>query len=83
MDFSWLEVDAFDEEGRPRHHRGVSVEPGLYFLGLPWLSRRASSFLFGVWHDARYLGGPYCHPAQLPGLPWVPVVIASHAMEHG
>ena len=55
MDFSWLRVDAFDEAGRPRHHRGVSVEPGLYFLGLPWLSRRASSFLFGVWHDARHL----------------------------
>ena len=55
MDFSWLRVDAFDEEGRPKHHRGVSVEPGLYFLGLPWLSRRASSFLFGVWNDARHL----------------------------
>jgi putative flavoprotein involved in K+ transport len=24
-------------------------------LGLPWLSRRASSFIWGVWHDAKYL----------------------------
>jgi putative flavoprotein involved in K+ transport len=33
----------------------VSSEPGVYFLGLPWLSRRGSSFIWGVWHDARYL----------------------------
>jgi putative flavoprotein involved in K+ transport len=55
LDFSWLKLDVFDEAGRPRHHRGVSVEPGLYFLGLPWLSRRGSSFIWGVWQDAKYL----------------------------
>ena len=54
-DFGWLQVDAFDANGRPRHARGVSSEPGVYFLGLPWLSRRASSFIWGVWHDARYI----------------------------
>jgi putative flavoprotein involved in K+ transport len=54
-DFGWLKVDAFDARGRPRHQRGVSSEPGVYFLGLPWLSRRGSSFIWGVWHDARYL----------------------------
>ncbi len=54
-DFSWLQVGAFDEAGRPRHQRGVSSEPGVYFLGLPWLSRRGSSFIWGVWHDARYI----------------------------
>ena len=54
-DFSWLQVDAFDENGKPNHQRGVSSEPGIYFLGLPWLSRRGSSFIWGVWHDAKYL----------------------------
>jgi putative flavoprotein involved in K+ transport len=54
-DFSWLHVDAFDSRGKPQHQRGVSSEPGVYFLGLPWLSRRGSSFIWGVWHDARYL----------------------------
>ncbi|MET1058978.1 MAG: NAD(P)/FAD-dependent oxidoreductase [Nocardioides sp.] len=54
-DYSWLQVDAFDEKGRPRHRRGVSSEPGVYFLGLPWLSRRGSSFIWGVWHDAKHL----------------------------
>ena len=55
VDYSWLQVDAFDEQRRPNHRRGVSSEPGVYFLGLPWLSRRGSSFIWGVWHDARYL----------------------------
>ena len=54
-DFGWLKVDAFDPSGRPRHQRGVSSEPGVYFLGLPWLSRRGSSFIWGVWHDAKYI----------------------------
>jgi putative flavoprotein involved in K+ transport len=55
LDFGWLKVDAFDETGRPIHQRGVSQEPGIYFLGLPWLSRRGSSFIWGVWHDARFI----------------------------
>lgn len=54
-DFSWLKVDTFDAKGTPLHHRGVSKVPGIYFLGLPWLSRRASPFIWGVWHDAAYL----------------------------
>jgi putative flavoprotein involved in K+ transport len=55
LDFGWLKVDAFDEKGRPVHQRGVSEVPGLYFLGLPWLSRRDSAFIWGVWRDAEYL----------------------------
>ena len=55
LDYSWLQVDAFDENGRPKHRRGVSSEPGVYFLGLPWLSRRGSSFIWGVWHDAAFV----------------------------
>jgi putative flavoprotein involved in K+ transport len=54
-DYSWLHVDAFDEKGKPKHQRGVSKEPGVYFLGLPWLSRRGSSFIWGVWHDAKHV----------------------------
>ncbi len=55
VDYGWLQVDAFDENGRPKHQRGVSAEPGVYFLGLPWLSHRGSSFIWGVWHDAKFL----------------------------
>jgi putative flavoprotein involved in K+ transport len=54
-DYSWMHVDTFDEAGRPLHNRGVARVPGIYFLGLPWQSRRGSSFIWGVWHDAKYL----------------------------
>ncbi|MEM9580155.1 MAG: FAD-dependent oxidoreductase, partial [Pseudomonadota bacterium] len=49
------QVDAFDEAGKPAHRDGVSRCPGVYFLGLPWLSMRGSSFIWGVWVDARNL----------------------------
>ncbi len=55
VDYSWLKVNAFDAKGKPKHQRGVSAEPGVYFLGLPWLSRRGSTFIWGVWHDAKYI----------------------------
>ena len=55
QDFGWMKVDAFDEKGAPKHQRGVSAEPGIHFLGLPWQSRRGSSFIWGVWHDAKHV----------------------------
>jgi putative flavoprotein involved in K+ transport len=55
FDFSWLKVNTFDEHNKPRHERGVAAERGIYFLGLPWLSGRSSSFIWGVWHDAKYI----------------------------
>lgn len=55
VDFSWLKVRAVDHNGRPVHQRGVSAEPGVYFLGQPWQTRRGSSFIWGVWHDAKYI----------------------------
>jgi putative flavoprotein involved in K+ transport len=55
LDFGWIKLDAFDERGAPVHRRGVSDVPGLYFLGLSWLSRRASAFIFGVERDAEHL----------------------------
>jgi len=57
LDFDWIKLDAFDAQGRPNHDRGIAAVPGLYFLGLSWLSRRASAFIWGVWHDAEYLAG--------------------------
>lgn len=54
-DYSWLELDVFDDSGKPVHKRGVTSEPGILFLGLPWQSRRGSAFIWGVWHDAKHL----------------------------
>jgi putative flavoprotein involved in K+ transport len=55
QDYSWLQVDAFDENGRPQHQRGAASEPGVYFLSLPAPSGRVSSFYCGSCHDAKYV----------------------------
>ena len=54
-DYSWLQVDTFNDGGKPSHQRGVGKEPGIFFVGLPWLTRRGSAFIWGVWHDARHV----------------------------
>lgn len=55
-DYHWLDVhDATDSTGAPIHQRGVSEAHGVYFVGLPWQSRRGSSFIWGCWHDAKYV----------------------------
>ncbi len=62
FDFGWVDCDVFNPDGSPRHRCGVSPVPGLYFLGLPGLSRRASAFIWGVWHDAAYLADHIAPP---------------------
>lgn len=54
-DFSWIDLPAFDDKGYPQHARGVSAEPGLYFLGLPWLWTWGSGRFEGVGEDAGWL----------------------------
>lgn len=58
-DFSWIDLPVFgDSDGskrKPLHERGMTSEPGLYFLGLPWLHKWKSAFLFGADEDAAYL----------------------------
>jgi putative flavoprotein involved in K+ transport len=55
--YPWLAIPrALDESGAPRHDRGVSPIPGLYWLGLHWQTRMSSTLLNGVGDDARALG---------------------------
>ena len=57
-EYGWLNVDAFDANGRPRHQQQGLQRAGVYFLGLPWLSWRGSAFLWKLlWHDARSIAG--------------------------
>jgi putative flavoprotein involved in K+ transport len=52
-DFTWVDLPVFDQDGAPAHHRGVvGSQPGLYFLGLWFLSAFTSSLLGGVGSDA-------------------------------
>lgn len=55
LDLNWIDIPLLDSDGTPRHRRGVSDVPGLYFLGLQWLSKMKSSFLSGVGDDAAAL----------------------------
>jgi len=55
--FNWIKLPIFGETGDPIHDRGVvKGEPGLYFLGLPYLYSMASSLIMGVTRDAAYTG---------------------------
>jgi putative flavoprotein involved in K+ transport len=55
LDFGWVDIPVFDQSGTPIHRRGVTDVPGLYFLGLQWLSRMESALINGVGYDAAYL----------------------------
>jgi putative flavoprotein involved in K+ transport len=51
-DFSWLRVPVLDRRGLPSHEGGVTPAPGLYVVGLPWMTHRSSANLYGVRRDA-------------------------------
>jgi putative flavoprotein involved in K+ transport len=54
--FSWIDLPVFDADGEPRHDRGVvDAQPGLYFVGLFFLSSVGSSLVGGVGRDAAHI----------------------------
>ena len=55
LDFSWIDLPAFDSSGYPTHQRGVTTVKGFYFIGLPWLYTWGSGRFSGVARDAEYL----------------------------
>jgi putative flavoprotein involved in K+ transport len=55
LDFSLLDIPVLDEWNYPRHHRGATEHPGLYAVGLPWLTGHGSSIVAGVGRDAGYI----------------------------
>lgn len=55
-DYSWIDPPVVDDQGRIRHRRGVTEQPGLYFLGLLWQYTRASALLGFVSDDAKFIG---------------------------
>jgi putative flavoprotein involved in K+ transport len=54
-DYSWIDLAIFDGSGRPRHRRGITEVPGLYFLGLTWQWTRGSALIGWVRDDARFI----------------------------
>ena len=53
--FGWIDIPIFELDGYPRHRRGVTEVPGLFFIGLHWLHTFTSGLIGGVGIDAKYL----------------------------
>lgn len=56
LDFSWIDLQVIGDNGFPLHQRGVvASQPGLYFVGLPFLHSLSSVLLGGVGRDAAHI----------------------------
>ena len=65
-DFGWLDAPLFNGRGAPIHRRGITGEPGIYFLGLPWLHTWGSGRFSGIARDAEFLAEAIeAHQARL------------------
>lgn len=54
-DFSWLDASVFNGRGQPKHKRGITVQPGVSFVGLPWLHTWGSGRFGAVGRDAEHI----------------------------
>jgi putative flavoprotein involved in K+ transport len=54
-DFGWIVVPVLNTRGEPVHSQGITDVPGMYFLGLRWLTNFKSSLLSGIGEDAARL----------------------------
>jgi putative flavoprotein involved in K+ transport len=66
-DFGWIDLAVFGQDGLPLHDRGaVASRPGLYFVGLWFLSGFTSSLLGGVGRDAERIAGQIAGAVTAP-----------------
>ena len=54
-DYSLVKLPITDEDGFPITQRGITQYPGLYFVGMHWLSSRKSAILLGVNEDVKHV----------------------------
>jgi putative flavoprotein involved in K+ transport len=55
FDFGMVRLPVTDDYGFPITNRGATQHPGLYFLGMPWLSKTKSGLFMGIAEDAAYI----------------------------
>ena len=51
FDYSLVKLPVTDDDGFPVTQHGVTQYPGLYFVGMNWLSKRKSTLVLGVNED--------------------------------
>jgi putative flavoprotein involved in K+ transport len=56
-DFSWLNRSMLDGVAQPRREGSAAAAPGVWYVGLRWLTRRVSGILFGFPRDAATVAG--------------------------
>jgi putative flavoprotein involved in K+ transport len=54
-DFGWIRPPIAAQDAFPEHRRGVTSQPSLYVLGLPWLHKWKSATLLGAGEDAQFI----------------------------
>ena len=73
-DYSRIHLPVLGPDGLPRHQRGVTESPGLFFLGMHNQYSRGSSLIHWVRHDAAYITRPgpgtRHQPDSVAGLSW-------------
>ncbi|QIT17810.1 MSMEG_0569 family flavin-dependent oxidoreductase [Acinetobacter pittii] len=54
-DYSWIDLDIFQNNGYPMHDRGITVDSDVCFIGLPWLNTWGSGRFMDIGKDAKYI----------------------------
>ena len=55
FDYGLVKLPVTDEDGFPIQQGGITQYPGLYFVGMNWLSKRKSPILYGVNEDVEHI----------------------------
>ena len=50
-----LKLPVLDQKGMPIQDRGVTDQPGLYFVGMPWMPGLKTGTLIGMGEQARFV----------------------------
>ena len=64
-DYSWIKLPILGDDGRPRHRRGVTDVPGIYFLGLTWQYTRGSALIGFIKDDAEFIAVKIAETAKV------------------
>jgi putative flavoprotein involved in K+ transport len=55
FNFNQVHLPVFDSDGFPVTEHNAARYPGLYFMGIPWVTMQKSGLLFGVGDDAAFI----------------------------